>query len=319
MACPKCGSESFSKHGQDKDGHQRYKCRECKKTWFDKPEGPLGAMRVPLADAVKCLQLLLDGMSVRAVERFMGINRTTLCDLLVRVGENCQRLLEKQLRRVHVHDLQIDEVWSFIGAKQKTCDRLHFGPERGDCYTYIALERDSKLIVHHRVGKRDDGNTREFIHDLAQTVVGKFQVSTDGFTAYQTCIPNSFSPLVVDFGVIVKEFGKPDPTEQRRYSPAPIVRVKRKPMMGRPNVNRICTSHVERGNLTIRMTCRRWTRLTNAFSKSWRHHEAAMSLFIAFYDFVRPHSSIGTTPAHKHGVADHAWTLEELIVASAAA
>lgn len=319
MACPKCQSENVKKFGKNRNGSQRFRCDNCKKTFTEEQVKPLGNMRLPVADAVKCLKLLLDGMSIRAVERFMGISRNTIGALILTAGEQCERFLKTRLHNVKVTDLQIDEVWSFVGAKQKTCDRKHLGPEFGDCYTYLAMERDSKLIASYRVGKRDIDNTREFIHDLAQSVNGNFQISTDGWPAYQRYIPEAFNPQSVAFGVIQKDYRNMDKIEQRRYSPSEIVSIRKYGVMGNVNENNICTSHMERGNLTLRMTVRRWTRLTNAHSKSWRHHEAAMSLFIAFYNFCRVHSTLKTTPAVAHGVTGKTWTLEELLLVSSAA
>lgn len=318
MACCRhCLSENVKKNGIDRNGALRQRCKDCGRTWVDALPKPLGTMRLPVEKAVDCLKLLLDGMSIRAVERFTGVCRDTIGDLILKVGENCQRLLQSRIRNVRCYDLEIDEVWSFISAKQKTCDRKQLSWDKGDCYCFLAAEANSKLIVHHRMGKRDIHNTREFIHDLSKIVTGKCQISTDGWAPYQFSIPSSFGPGV-DFGVVVKQFGRPDPTEQRRYSPAKIIRVDRKRMAGQPEPSRICTSHIERGNLNLRMCSRRWTRLTNGFSKSLAHHEAAMAIYVAHHNFCRIHSTVKTTPAHAHGITDRPWSLEDLLNISAA-
>jgi IS1 family transposase len=281
--------------------------------------GVAGKMRLSEEMIVKCLKLMMDGMSIRAIERFTGVNRTTLCDLVVVVGENCRELMKHKLIDLKVSNVQVDEVWSFVGCKEKTRERLDKPDDQGDAYAYVAIERNTKLIFGVQLGKREDDMTREFIYHLRSLTPNvRYQLSTDGWTGYRTAVPRAFGGKV-DFGVIVKTYKNPERIEQRRYSPPAIVRTERSAVCGYPDPASICTSHVERSNLTLRMTLRRWTRLTNAHSKSWRHHCAAMDLYIAFYNWVRPHSTLGTTPAVAHGLADHAWTMEELLRAAAAA
>jgi len=279
---------------------------------------PLGAMRLPIEQAVTCLRLLLDGMSIRATERFTGVNRDTLCNLILTVGEQCERFLKVRMKGVQARELEIDETWAFVAAKQKTCEHLHHGPDKGDAYSFIAMERGTKLIVCHMVAKRDDSSTAEFIRELSQTVTGEFQISTDGWSPYRSCIPVAFRQRPVHFAQIVKVFETPKLEERRKYSPPAIVRVEKFPVMGSPDTKKVSTSIVERGNLTLRMACRRWGRLTSAHSKSWKHHSAAMSLFVAWYNYVRIHSTLKTTPAVAHGIAVNPWTLEELVKLSAA-
>ena len=275
-------------------------------------------MRLPVEQAVKCLQLLLDGMSIRAVERFMGIHRDTLCDLILTVGEHCGQFLNDRLQGVPVADVQVDEIWSFVGMKERTKTNTHNSdPQMGDAYCYVGLERDTKLIVSFLLGKRDEFDTHEFASTLRRATAGRFQLSTDGWQPYYTYMPLEFGQRI-DFSTIIKTF-KNAPRQSGRYSPGEIVTINKRPVCGDPNHDRISTSHVERSNLTLRMSVRRWTRLTNGFSKSWKHHNAMMAIYIAFYDFVRPHMTLkGETPAMAARLTDHKWSLEELLTATAA-
>lgn len=187
----------------------------------------------------------------------MASNRNTLCDLIVTTGERCEKFVKARMKGVEARNLQIDEVWSFVNCKAGYAEHKQYGPEVGDAYSYVAIERDSKLIVCHRLGKRDDYDTREFIHELSQTVTGKFHISTDGWRPYQSCIPVAFNRQRVSYGQIVKTYKTPERVEQRRYSPPRIVTTTKHAIMGVEAAERTCTSHIERSNLTLRMTLRR--------------------------------------------------------------
>jgi len=320
MKCPHCGSERVKKFGKNRNGSPRSRCLDCKKTFTAGPADPkpLGPMRIPMDKAIDCLRLLLDGMSIRAVERFTRINRNTICDLILNLGERCRMFLNDRLRSVPVGDLQVDEVWSFVGCKEKT--KVHCGKEDehgvGDAYLFVGLERNTKLIVGYMLGKRTDVDTYAFADRLKDCTAGRFHLSTDGWSPYHTAMPAFFGDRI-DYAQIVKTFTNA-PRDKGKYCPPVIVSVGKKGICGNPDDKLTCTSHVERSNLTIRMTLRRWTRLTNAFSKSWKHHEAAVSLYIAFYDFIRPHMSLDNrTPAQESRLTDHRWSWEELLNATA--
>ena len=262
--------------------------------------------------------MLLDGISIRACERFTGVSRNTICDLILQVGEQCRQFLAARLDGIPVADVQVDEVWSFVGMKEKTRQhKVDADPLKGDAYCYVGLERNTKLIVSYMLGKRDEFDTHEFASRLRRATSGRFQLSTDGWSPYYTYMPLEFGQRI-DYSAIIKVFTNP-PRDRGKYSPAQIVTIDKRPVVGDPDMNLVCTSHVERSNLTLRMTVRRWTRLTNAFSKSWKHHEAAMSLYIAFYNFVRPHMTLKTTPAVASRLTDHVWSIEELLAATVAA
>lgn len=319
MNCPRCESENTQRIGKDRAGNQRHRCKECRKTWIDAPTKPLGSMRIDLDKAVFALRLLLEGMSIRATERMTGLHRDTLCDLVVTVGENCARFLRKTIKNVAVTEVECDETWGFIGMKEKTRQRLGRSEIFGDCYTYIAMERNTKLVLTWHCSKRTSNDTWEFIDNLRFACAGRFQLSTDGYKPYQAAVPLVFK-FDVDFAQLIKRFGgSSDNMGGVRYSPAEITSVEKTVGCGTPDMDRVCTSHCERLNLSVRMANRRMTRLTNGHSKKWENHEAMMGLFFAWYNWVRKHASLKTTPAVAHGIADEPWTLEKLLVEAAKA
>ena len=314
MQCPTCQSEA-RKFGRDRKGNQRFQCMACKATFADRPARPLNDMRPPLEKALIVLHHLVEGCSIRATMRLTGVNRTTILDLLALMGERCENMLLGRITRLPVVDVQVDEVWGFVSMKEKT--RLRKSPEAseiGDAYCFIGIERETKLILAWHLGRREAVDAREFAGKLAEATSGAFQVSTDGFTAYRTAIPEAMS--AVDFAQLVKIYATKD---DGRYSPGEVTGTIKTPRNGSPDPDRICTSHIERQNLTVRMQNRRMTRLTNAFSKKWANHAFALALHFAYYNFCRPHQTLTenaghkTTPAMQAGLEDHIWTLAELV------
>ena len=207
---------------------------------------------------------------------------------------------------------EFDEVWSFIGKKQK-----RLGPddlrEKGDCYIFTALSATHKAIISYKIGKRSGANANAFAMDVRQRILGRPQISSDGFSPYVDAIERAFGSEV-DYGQIVKVYaGEPGPDTARRYSPGIVVDVRKAVIAGGPDRKKISTSFVERSNLTIRMQCRRLTRLTNAFSKKLENHAAAVALFVAHYNLCRVHETLRITPAMALSVTDHIWTIGELI------
>ena len=316
MQCAHCGVEHTKKFGKDRHGTQRYRCQECKKTFLEPQVKPIGDMRLELDKAVFALKLLLEGMSIRATERMTRIHRDTILGLVALIGHRCRRFSEARLNQVPVNNVQCDEVWGFVGMKEKTRQLLHRGEEFGDAYTYVAIERETKLVVSWYLGKRSSPDTWHFVSKLYCATSGRFQVSTDGYLPYQQAIPLTFR-FNVDFAQLIKTYGS-GPEEHKRYSPAKIIGAKKTRGCGSPQEDQICTSHVERQNLTIRMQMRRMTRLTNAHSKKWANHEAMLGLYFAWYNWCRPHMALkGKTPALAQGITDHKWTMEELLIAVA--
>ncbi len=259
------------------------------------------------------LSLMLEGMSIRSVQRLTGLCRQTLADLILLVGENCQRLLEAKVKSVAVKDVQLDEVWSFVGAKQKNAGKNH----AGDSWTFIAIERETKLILAHQVGQRDGATCCALLEKLNAATVGRFQLTTDGLRAYTLNVPFILGTRT-DFAQLIKTYASTQ--TETRYSPATIISAEKVPQFGNPDEDRISTSHIERFNLTVRMTLRRFTRLTNAHSKSLKHHVAMQAIFIAFYNFGRKHEALkGQTPAMASGLADKVWSVKELLERTAEA
>jgi IS1 family transposase len=265
--------------------------------------------------ALLCLKLLVEGNSIRSTERITGVDKKTIISLLVLAGERCERLMEKKLRKVKVSDIQADEIWAYVGMKEKTKKRKGKDADTlGDAYTFVAFERDSKLILAWHLGRRTERDTLLFTEKIFAAVdgtEGRIQVSTDGFPAYPDALAYSLGTRA-DYAQIIKIYAAPDPAEHR-YSPSHVVEAITSPVFGNPDPEKICTSHVERQNLNIRMAMRRFTRLTNGFSKKWENLKAALALYFAYYNFCRIHSSIRCTPAMEAGVTKHVWELKDLL------
>jgi IS1 family transposase/transposase-like protein len=310
-----CQHESTNRHGKDRKGNQRFRCLLCGATFAAETAKPLGEMRISMKQATTALGMLLEGMSIRAVARLTSLHPGTICDLILVVGGNCRRLLDTKIVGVPVSDVQLDEIWSFVGMKEKTRVARGESAEWGDCWTFTAIERETKLLLAHTVGQRDMATCTRFLQQLDRATSGRFQLSTDGLRSYTLNVPFVLGNRV-DFAQLIKNFASTQ--ETTRYSPAKITDCEKIPMLGNPDEDRICTSHVERMNLTIRMNLRRFTRLTNGHSKSLKHHIAMQALLFAWYNFCRVHMTIKATPAVASGVVERTWTLRELIERAAA-
>jgi IS1 family transposase len=287
-------------------------CNACGKYFLAPTVRPIGDMRIDVKDAATALGMLLEGMSIRAVERLTGLHRDTICDLVVTVGANCQRLLDSKIQGVEVDDVECDEIWSFIGCKEKTRLARGRAMEYGDSWTFYGIERETKLILAHLVGQRDHETCWSFLLKLKCAVgTGKFQLTTDGLRAYTLNVPYVFG-MQVSFAQLIKTYASSQ--EVTRYSPAKIESIEKRPLFGDCDEDRISTSHIERFNLTLRMGCRRHTRLTNAHSKSHKHHVAMQAIFVAFYNFCRKHETLkGATPAMASKLTDEVWTIKQLL------
>jgi transposase-like protein/IS1 family transposase len=316
MVISVCQHNSRKKHGKDRNGNQRYRCLLCQKTFIEQAPRPLGDMRISMKDAAFALNLLLEGMSIRAASRLTGLKANTICDLILVVGENCQRFLSRTVHGVEAKDIQCDEIWSFVRMKERQRKAGNFTGEEGDSWTFFAIDRNTKLILAHHVGQRDSHTCDMFLRKLYNATAGRCQISTDGLASYTLGVPFTFKGDV-DFGQLVKSYR--NTSTVGRYSPAKIIRAEKKAVYGRPDPERVCTSHIERANLTVRMQVRRFTRLTNAHSKSLRHHKAMQALFVAWYNFARKHETIKQTPAMAAGLAQKPWTIRQLIERAAEA
>jgi IS1 family transposase len=231
-------------------------------------------MRVPFDKALLCLNMLVEGNSIRSTERITGVHRDTILDLLLKAGARCENLLEQRLRQVVVKDLQFDEIWTYVRMKEKTKTRKGLDSDRlGDAYCFVGFERDSKLVLSWHLGRRTEEDTLAFTEKVFQAIdgtIGRIQVSTDGFKPYEAAIGLSLG-MRTDYAQIVKIYGAPiDEEERHRYSPSRIRESITTPVWGNPNPERICTSHVERQNLNIRTAMRRFTRLLSALVRNGR-------------------------------------------------
>ncbi len=260
---------------------------------------------------------LTEGCSVRATERLTDVNRETVLNLTVRMGDGCRRLLDGMFRNLTVNIIEMDEQWSFVGCKQKN---VRAGEtERGDTWLFIALDATSKAVLSWRVGKRTAETTKALADDLYARLVNRPQITADGFVPYVNAIEDAFGSEV-DFAQLVKTYqATPGNSAAVRYSPGSILGVEKKTICGDPDESAISTSYVERFNLSTRMHMRRFTRLTNAFSKKIENHAAAIALHVAYYNLCRMHESIRCTPAMALGVTDHPWTIGELVQAALSA
>lgn len=312
MTCHSCQSVC-KRFGRHRNGLQRFRCRQCKKTFTEDHEKPLDEMRLPVDRAVSVLQLLLEGMSVRSAERVTGVHRDTILKLLVLAGERCQRLMHERIRGLDVRDVQADEIWGYVFKKEGHKWDHEKGVEGiGDAYCFVGIERETKLVLAWHLGKRDAANTDKFVHKLAlATSRQRYQLTTDGWKAYVRAV-EMFLPGRVHYAQLIKVYGASREGEQR-YSPAEVVDAVPCIVSGNPVRDKICTSHVERQNLSIRMGMRRMTRLTNTFSKKWENLEAAYAVWFAYYNFCRRHQSLRITPAMEQGLTDHQWTVGELV------
>jgi len=261
---------------------------------------------------VAVISMLAEGSSIRAVERITGVNQNTIMSLNRRVGDACAKIVDEKMRGLNCKNVEIDEIWGFIGAKRKNAVRVG---AYGDVWTFIALDADTKLIPSFLVGKRDTYHTRAFMDDIASRMALRVQISSDALVAYPDAFDRSFG-ADADYGQIVKTYGVTplgSAAAAVRYSPAEVVKVERTVVSGSPDVARITTSHVEKQNHTLRMHCRRLTRLTNAYSKKFENFQAAVALNFAYYNFVKTHLTIRMTPAMAAGVEKSHWTVAELI------
>ncbi len=314
MTCRKCQHGIAKKFGKTAARTPRYRCNDCGATFTEANQKPLGAHTTSVDDAAKVFALMTEGMSIRAISRLTGVHKTTILSLLKTVGAKCDRLFDARVQNVRPRYIQADEAWTFVQKKQKRL-RPSDPHERGDEYVWLALDSESKTILSYRVGKRDALNAFEFVGDLSRRIAAHHrpQLTTDGLEGYVGAVEEHFG-AGVDFAQLIKNYLPPRTDGPDWFRPsARVVSTTPTPVMGEPDFARISTSHIERANLTVRMSLRRFTRLTNAFSKSLDHLKAAVAVFVAWYNFCRVHQTLRVTPAMQAGLADHVWTIRELL------
>ena len=271
--------------------------------------------KLPLKTRAMILKMLCEGQSMRATARLADVSFNTVSKLLIGAGKMCAILHDELVRDVSASKVQCDEIWSFTYAKQKNVTKAKSAPEgAGDTWTWTALDADTKLIVGYLVGGRDAEYANAFMADVASRLTNRVQMTTDGHKVYLEAIENAFG-ADVDYAQLIKMYGNAPETFKGRYSPADCTGIEKRPIKGQPDDKDISTSYVERQNLTMRMHMRRFTRLTNGFSKKVENHLRMVELYTMFYNFCRIHKTLRVTPAMESGLTDHVWEMEEIISA----
>lgn len=311
MTCHNCKIDCHRIGFQN--GFQRYRCKQCRKSYSDIPLKPLDNLRVPFDKAVQIVHLLVEGVGVRATARLASVNCHTVLNVLETVGQKCARLLDQKVRNISFPNVQVDELFAFVGCKERNNETQD--SERGDQYVYLGIDADSKFIINFAIGKRDPVTTQIYIQDLHKRVQTPFQLTTDGFTAYPNEIAYTFGQGA-HYSQLVKQYAAAIDGQKgyhRRYSPSHCTGARKVVRIGNPDRDLISTSYVERTNLSVRLFNRRFTRLTLGYSKKLANLKHSVALFIAHFNFCRKHSTIAQTPAQSCGLSDHQWSIEELL------
>jgi IS1 family transposase len=269
--------------------------------------------KLPKETRARILHMLCEGNSIRAVTRLTGASKTTVMKLVADAGSAAAWYQDRVFRNIECKRMQVDEIWGFVGAKQRNASpKKKESGEAGDAWLWVAIDADSKLVPHWRVGLRDLKNCYWFIHDLAERMAGRFQLTTDAFVPYREAVESVFG-IEIDYAQVIKIFGKAPDAVAGRYSPPQCVGARSKTIAGSPDPKHVSTSYAERNNLNIRMHSRRMTRLTNAFSKKVENHAHAMALHFLYYNFVRVHKTLRTTPAMAAGVTKRLWEMSDIV------
>ena len=266
---------------------------------------------LPIEKKILILNSLVEGNSICSTVRMTGVHKLTILRLLCEAGERAQEILDREMVNIQSNYIQVDEIWTYCFKKQKQLSEFEKDSlELGDQYVFVAIDSETKLVVSFNVGKRNESNAFSMMKELQYRITNKFQLTTDAFAPYFKAVDDVFGDDI-HYGQIHKEY-REDSKGEKRYSPADIVRVIIKPLIGQPERKRISTSHIERQNLTMRMQMRRFTRLTNAFSKKLENLKAAVALHFYHYNFMRIHSSLRVTPAMEAKVTKRLWGWEDL-------
>jgi IS1 family transposase len=268
--------------------------------------------RLSVSERAVILGMLVEGNSLRSITRLTGVSINTVTKLLVDLGTACAKYHDECVRGVKVRRLQCDEIWCFVGANAKNVTPEPKAEGWGDVWTWTAIDAETKLCVSYLVGGRDAGWAGDFMGDCASRINGRVQATTDGHRAYLEAVEGAFG-MDVDYAQLQKIYGAPSDAEMRRYSPAKCIGTDMKVVSGNPDPRHISTSFVERQNLTMRMTTRRFTRLTNGFSKKVDNHAHMVAIHFMHYNFSRVHKTLRVTPGMEAGLSDHVWTLEEMV------
>jgi IS1 family transposase len=313
MTCRICNHQAKKFGVYGKRRIQRYRCTSCRTTFSDSAP-KLGTHYTDPETAAKALSLMLEGMSVRAISRHTGLHKGTILELMTTAATNAQRVLDTYVREVRPRFVQLDELWTYVGCHGK---RVNGGSPDGwgDQWTWLALDSDSKLIISHHIGARNTVNAYQFVRDLSQRTLGRYQITTDALRGYVGAIEEWFG-ADIDYAQLQKVYGRVEAGPEW-YGGGTVIAAVPRVRSGNPDFSRISTSHIERANLSVRMHLRRFTRKTNAASKTLDNLKAAVTLYIAFYNFCRVHQTLRVTPAMQAGLTDHVWELAELFSFSA--
>ncbi|MGA7160154.1 MAG: IS1 family transposase [Bacteroidota bacterium] len=273
--------------------------------------GAIAMNTLPIEKKILILSLLAEGNSLRTISRVSGVARNTISSLLLDAGEKAGEIMNREMVNLKVSKLQVDEIWTFVGKKQKMLKPEEMNTDLGDQYVFVALDAETKLVPAFSVGKRTGEMAHSFMKELQQRIISRFQLTTDAFAPYFNAVDSVFGEDI-DYGQIHKEY-REDSKGERRYSPGQIARVIIRPLIGNPKRKHISTSYIERQNLTMRMQMRRFTRLTNGFSRSLKHLEAALALHFFHYNWMRIHETLKVTPAMEAGISKHLTTWEDFL------
>jgi IS1 family transposase len=263
-------------------------------------------------ERARILAALVEGNSMRAIARMTDFSRNTIDKFLCDLGRACSEYQDRAFRNLKCRRIQCDEIWSFVYAKDRNCPDEHKDKGCGDAWTWVAIDPDTKLVPCWFIGQRDVGCAYHFMHDLKSRLANRVQLTTDGHKPYFVAVEDAFG-ADIDYAMLNKIYGKVKDTPETRYSPAVCMGARKTIIKGNPDYAHISTSFVERQNLTMRMSMRRFTRLTNGFSKKLENHEHAVAIHYMYYNFGRIHQSLRVTPAMEAGISDHVWSIEEII------
>jgi transposase-like protein/IS1 family transposase len=311
--CYCCNGEA-NKFGSFKNKNrivQRYRCVRCAKTFSESQ--PLDGLRVDFKQASQVVHLLCEGMGIRAAARITNLHRDTVLSILETAGANFAAFLDSKVRDVKAENVQVDEIYTFVGCKKKTT--MLGETERGDFFTYLSIDRASKLIINWHTSKRDGENTLIFMQDLKSRMAGRFQLTTDAFNAYwrgAAVVPAVFG-TDIDYATETKMFGRSNKPFSRYYNPLVVVGIKRQRRIGNADLTMATTCHTERTNLSVRTFTRRFTRSTIGYSKTVENLRHAVAMFVCHFNFCRKHSAHGKTPAQVAGLVDKPLTIEEIL------
>ena len=264
------------------------------------------------AQRARVVASLVEGNSIRATVRMTGVAKNTIVKLIADLGAVCSKYQDEHIRNVRARRVQCDEIWSFVGSKEKNTSVDKKAHGWGDCWTWTALDADTKLMISFRLGDRSLNTASDFMHDVAERLAGRIQLTTDGNSVYVEAVESAFQEEI-DYAMLRKLYGADPEAPDTRYSPAKCIGCEMKRISGNPDPKHVSTSYVERANLTMRMSMRRFTRLTNAFSKKLENHAAMVALYFMYYNFGRVHQTLRVTPAMEAGIADHVWDIDEIV------